>query len=162
MGRARLCLLGGVTMRAPFIEPVRAVLTARAAHWLALLGLCAAYLQGSLTKLFDFTAAVAEMAHFGLQPAPLFAAGVIGFELAASAMILSGFYRWLGALGLAGFTLIATGVALRFWDLPGGMDRVMATNAFFEHLGLIGGFILVAIIDVQAREASAYNSRRLK
>ena len=79
-----------------------------AVRWIALIGLCAAYLQGALTKAFDFPAPIAEMQNFGLAPAAPFAVLVIGFELCASALILSGFYRWLGALALAGFTLAAT------------------------------------------------------
>ncbi|KQT44652.1 DoxX family protein [Aureimonas sp. Leaf454] len=118
--------------------------------WLALLLLCAAYIQGPLTKLFDVPGAVAEMAHVGLRPAPLFAVVVILLELAASAMILIGFHRWLGALALAGFTLAATLVALRFWELAPGFERTMAENAFFEHLGLAGAFVLVARHDLQA------------
>ena len=115
---------------------------------LALLALCAAYIQGPLTKLFDFQGAIAEMEHFGLHPAAFFGVTVIVFELAASVMILSGFLRWLGALALAAFTLLATFVALRFWEMPSGMERIMATNAFFEHLGLVGAFIIVAITDL--------------
>ena len=88
------------------------------------------------------------MEHFGLHPATLSAAGVIAFELTASAMVLSGILRWLGALSLAVFTLLATFVALRFWEMPAGMERMMATNAFFEHLGLAGAFVLVAITDL--------------
>src|SRR6478609_1784987 len=53
----------------------------------ALLALCAAYIQGPLTKIFDFPGAIAEMEHFGLYPAPLFAVGVIVFELAMSALV---------------------------------------------------------------------------
>jgi uncharacterized membrane protein YphA (DoxX/SURF4 family) len=41
-------------------------------------------------------------------------------ELGASVLILSGRMRWLGALALAGFTLLATLLALRFWELPAG------------------------------------------
>lgn len=119
----------------------------------ALLALCAAYIQGPLTKLFDFPGAIAEMEHFGLHPTAFFAVAVIAFELAASAMILSGFLRWLGALALAAFTLLATFIALRFWEMPLGMERMMATNAFFEHLGLAGAFVIVAGIDI-AKEAS--------
>ena len=114
----------------------------------ALLALCAAYIQGPLTKIFDFGGANAEMEHFGLSPAPVFAVFVIAFELTASAMVVSGKLRWLGALGLAGFTVFATFIALRFWELPAGMERMMATNAFFEHLGLAGAFILVTIFDI--------------
>ncbi|CAN7579578.1 DoxX family protein [Pararhizobium sp. LjRoot255] len=116
--------------------------------FVALLALCAAYIQGPLTKLFDFHGAIGEMEHFGLHPATFFAVAVIAFELAASAMILSGILRWLGALALAVFTLLATFVAVRFWEMPSGMERMMATNAFFEHLGLVGAFFIVAITDL--------------
>ncbi|MFB9793262.1 DoxX family protein [Shinella granuli] len=126
---------------APFVinHPVR---------WIALLGLCAAYIQGSVMKLFDFNGAIAEMEHFGLTPAAPIAAAVIFFELVCSAMVLSGFWRWIGALALAGFTLMATFIALRFWEMPPGMPRMMATNSFFEHLGLAGAFVLVAWYDL--------------
>ncbi|MHC2075869.1 DoxX family protein [Agrobacterium tumefaciens] len=114
----------------------------------SLLALCAAYIQGPLTKIFDFNGALAEMNHFGLHPAALFAVVVIMFELTASAMVVSGFLRWAGALALAGFTLLATFIALRFWEMAPGMDRMMATNAFFEHIGLAGAFIFVAAADL--------------
>jgi uncharacterized membrane protein YphA (DoxX/SURF4 family) len=69
-------------------------------------------------------------------------------ELGASALILTGFLRWAGALLLAGFTLFATFVALRFWEMA-PPERFMAANSFFEHLGLVGGFVLVAWHDLQ-------------
>lgn len=130
-------------------DRVRPVFAGTGIYWVGLLGLCAAYLQGSLMKLFDFQSAIGEMNHFGLSPAPVFAVAVIVFELVASAMVLSGILRWLGALGLGVFTLMATFVALRFWEMPFGQDRMMATNAFFEHLGLAGGFLIVVWHDLQ-------------
>ncbi|MGO4171870.1 DoxX family protein [Bosea sp. TAF32] len=120
-------------------------------RWIALLLLCAAYIQGPVTKILDFQGAIAEMDHFGLSPAPLFAVGVVVFELAMSALILVGRWRWLAALALAGFTLAASFLALRFWEMPAGQGRMMAMNGFFEHLGLIGGFILVALDDLSRR-----------
>lgn len=119
-------------------------------RWIALLLLCAAYLQGGLVKLFDFSGAVAEMRHFGLNPAVPMAAGTIALELTASAMILLGVWRWLGALALAVFTLAATFLANRFWSAPPEAQFMMA-NAFFEHLGLVGGFLLVAWHDRRTR-----------
>lgn len=120
-------------------------------RFIAYLGLCAAYLQGGLNKLTDFPGAIGEMTHFGLSPAPLFAVIVILLELAASVMILAGFFRWLGSLALGAFTLLATFLALRFWELPDGMERFMAANSFFEHLGLVGGFLLVAWLDLREK-----------
>ncbi|MFD1711744.1 DoxX family protein [Ottowia sp. GY511] len=130
-------------------QSVRPVLGSPAIRWLAYLGLCAAYLQGGLNKLTDFPGAVGEMTHFGLTPPALMAVLVIVLELGASLMILTGWLRWLGALALAAFTLMATFIALRFWELPVGQERFMAANSFFEHLGLVGGFLLVAWLDVR-------------
>lgn len=113
-----------------------------------LICLCAAYIQGSLMKFYDFGSAIDEMEHFGLIPAAPIAAAVIFFELFCSVLIITGFCRWLGALALAGFTLVATFIALRFWEMNPGAERMMATNAFFEHLGLCGGFLLVAWYDL--------------
>ncbi len=113
---------------------------------LALLALCAAYIQGALTKLADWPGALAEMEHFGLQPAALFAAGTILFEIAASALVVADIGRRPAALALALFTCAATVLALRFWELPAGAARTMATNAFFEHCGLAGAFIYVALV----------------
>jgi uncharacterized membrane protein YphA (DoxX/SURF4 family) len=161
LGRDRLLLLGIliategiVAMTTPaqswisVLEPLRRRFTAPSVYWIALLGLCAAYLQGGFNKAVDFNSAIAEMNHFGLAPAAPFAIAVIILELGASAMILTGFYRWLGAIGLAGFTLMATFIANRFWEMT-GTERFMAANSFFEHLGLVGGFVLIAWHDLR-------------
>ena len=134
-------------MRAPAI----ATAAARRApwiRWICLLLLCAAYLQGGINKLADFGAAVGEMRHFGLSPAAPLAALVIALELGASAAILTGVYRWLGAGFLGVFTLMATFVANRYWEMS-GMERFMAANSFYEHLGLTGAFLLVAWLDLR-------------
>ena len=106
--------------------------------------------QAALRYILD---AWEEALHDGIEPemlanAALFAALVIALELGASAMILTGVMRWLGALALGGFTMLATLIALRFWELPVGQERFMAANAFFEHLGLIGGFVLLAWLNL--------------
>ena len=116
-------------------------------HGLALLLLCSAYLQGAFDKIRDFGGAVDEMRHFGLSPAVPMAVVTIAFELLASALVISGWYRWLGALALAAFTVAATFLADRYWLRPKG-KRVMVANAFFEHWGLVGAFLLVAWHDL--------------
>ena len=117
-------------------------------RWLALLALCTAYLQGGFDKATNFAGAVAEMQHFGLAPAVPLAVLTIVVEIGASLLILTGVYRWAAALVLAGFTLFASFLANRFWEmaLP---ERLMTANSFFEHIGLIGGLILVAWHDLK-------------
>ena len=121
-------------------------------RWLALLALCAAYLQGGFDKATDFAGAIAENRHFGLEPAAPLAVLTIIVEIGASLLILTGFQRWAGALVLAGFTLAATFVANRFWEMA-QPARFMAENGFFEHIGLVGGFMLVAWYDLAERRA---------
>ena len=53
----------------------------------------------------------------------------------------------LGALALGAFTLAATFLANRYWALPPGPERFMMANAFYEHLGLAGAFLLVVLWD---------------
>jgi len=116
-------------------------------HPVRLLGLAlisAVYIQGGLMRFYDFGGAIAEMERFGLTPARPIAATVILLQLGASAMIITGFLRWIGALSLAAFTLTATLIAFRFWNMPIGLERTIATNAFFENLGLIGGLLMIA------------------
>jgi uncharacterized membrane protein YphA (DoxX/SURF4 family) len=97
---------------------------------------------------------VAEAVHFGLPLPTVTAAATIALELVASAMILTGRGRWVGALVLAFFTLAATALANRYWELAPGMGRFMMANAFYEHLGLAGGFLLVALWNRPGREGT--------
>jgi uncharacterized membrane protein YphA (DoxX/SURF4 family) len=120
----------------------------RPVYVIALLGLCAAYVESGLTKFLDFSAAVAETQRFGLPFAEPITGLTVITELFGSALILTRTYRWLGALWLAGFTLVAMFVANRFWEMQ-PPQRFMVENSFFEHLGLIGGFLLVAWLDLR-------------
>ncbi len=120
----------------------------RGTWFLARLALVGAYLLGGAVKLADWPGAVAEQAHFGMHPAALFAGLTIVVELGGSALILLDRLAWLGAGMLGVFTLAAALVANAFWAMT-GPERFMATNAFFEHLGLVGGFALVALVSRQ-------------
>jgi uncharacterized membrane protein YphA (DoxX/SURF4 family) len=129
---------------------VDTILDWRGTWFVARLALVGAYLLGGIAKLTDWPAALAEQAHFGMHPVALWAGLTIGVELSASVMILANRFVWLAAGMLGTFTLLAACVANRFWALQGA-ERFQATNAFFEHVGLAGGFILVALVAERAR-----------
>src|ERR1700733_12457204 len=114
--------------------------------------LVSAFLLGGIQKLIDFPAAVAEQAHFGLQPASLWAATAVVVELGGSALVIFGRWVWLGAGGLGVLTAVAMFTANDFWAKI-GQDRFMATNAFFEHFGLVAGLVLISLLS--RREQSA-------
>src|SRR3984957_8445927 len=116
----------------------------------ARIALASAFLIGGVQKLVDFPGAVAEQAHFGLQPAWLWAAAAIIVELAGSALVIFGRWVWLGAGGLGVLTAVAMLTANNFWAMT-GHDRFIALNAFFEHLGLIAGFVLVSFMAMRTQ-----------
>ncbi|HEX9465934.1 MAG TPA: DoxX family protein [Alphaproteobacteria bacterium] len=116
----------------------------------ARIALTSAYLLGGLVKLSDFSAAVAEQEHFGLYPGWFWASLTIAVEIVGAALVISGRWLWLGAGALGVFTAFAMFVANNFWALQGDA-RSAALNAFFEHLGLIAGFVLAALVAERAR-----------
>lgn len=130
---------------------VDAILEWRLTWFLARLALVSAYLLGGVVKLTDWSAAVAEQAHFGMSPPAFWAALTIGIEVVGPILILTGRLVWLGAGMLGVFTLLAAFTANAFWVMPIGQERFMATNAFFEHLGLIGGLVLAALVAERER-----------
>jgi uncharacterized membrane protein YphA (DoxX/SURF4 family) len=133
---------------------VDALLDWRWTSFLARLALVGAYLLGGIVKASDWRGALAEQAHFGMHPPAFWAALTIAVEIVGPLLILSGRLVWLGAGILGVFTLLAAVTANAFWAMPAGQERFMATNAFFEHLGLIGGFVLAALVaDLEQRRA---------
>lgn len=126
--------------------PVAAILDAPVTFVLARLALVSAYVLGGVVKALDFPTAVAEQAHFGLSPPALFAGLTIVVELLGSALVMTRRWVWLGAGMLGVFTGLAAITANAFWTLPDGPARFMAANAFFEHMGLIGAFVVTAMV----------------
>jgi uncharacterized membrane protein YphA (DoxX/SURF4 family) len=128
-------------------------------RWLARAGLCLAFVYSGISKLFDFQSALAEQAHFGMSPPALFAAATIATQLGGPALVLlwRGPLAALGALALAGFTLLATFVGHPFWR-ESGMERFADLNSFLEHFGLVGGFLLVALAELKPAVPAAIPS----
>jgi uncharacterized membrane protein YphA (DoxX/SURF4 family) len=114
------------------------------------IALVSAFLIGGIQKFVDFPGAIAEQVHFGLQPAWMWAAVAIMVELGGSALVIFGRSVWLGAGGLGVLTAIAMFVANDFWAKTGN-DRFIAVNAFFEHLGLIAGLVIVSTLSLHSQ-----------
>ena len=116
-----------------------------ATWFVARLALVSAYLIGGVTKLGDWPSAVAEQVHFGVHPPEVTAALTIVIEIVGSALILSGRLVWLGAGAMGIFTLLTAFIPSPFWAMQ-GQARFIAINDFFEHLGLVAAFVMVAMI----------------
>ena len=99
---------------------------------------------GSIMKLSDLPGAALEQERAGLDPGSPRALLTITVEILGPLMVMSGRYAWLGAGMLGVFTGLAILLVNRFWEMAGAA-RFVATNSFFEHIGLIAGFALAAL-----------------
>lgn len=115
-------------------------------HVLARLCLVAPFAVSGVIKVTDWRGAVVEAAALVPSAPELVAAATIVVQLLGSALIFSRGWSWLGAGMLAVFTAIATLLAHAFW-LDAGAEKAAQMDAFFEHAAIIGGFMLLALVD---------------
>lgn len=108
-----------------------------------------------LSKLLDFQAGAAEMAHFGLQPAAFFNIATILVQLGGSLLIIANRLAWLGAGALAVFTALTIALVHHFWTMTEEPFRTIAFHTATEHVGIIGGLIAIAILGARGRGAVA-------
>ncbi|KPF79094.1 hypothetical protein IP88_02555 [alpha proteobacterium AAP81b] len=124
---------------------IAALLAAPAIALVARVALTSAFWTSGVIKLLDYPGAVAEVAGLGV-PLPAVTAGlVIAVQLLGSAAVILGRFVWLGAGALGVFTLAATLLAHGFWRAPTA-EAARQTATFLEHIGLIGGLLLAAIL----------------
>lgn len=104
-----------------------------------------------LSKSINFQDGVAEMASFGLHPPVAYNIATIICQLGGSLLVILNRYVWLGAGALAVFTVLTIPIAHAFWTMTGEKAQ---TELFFvvEHIGLIGGLMLVSILSRRAPE----------
>jgi len=104
------------------------------------------YWTSGIAKLLNLKGALAEAHALGLHPAVPIIAVTIFVELGASLAVISSRLTWLAAGALGVFTAIAAAIAYPFWADPDTIVRFTDRNAFFEHIGLIGGCVLASIL----------------
>ena len=127
-------------------KPIAALLRAPAFGVFARAVLTLPYWSAGLYKLTHLPDALGEAAHFGLKPAWLIVALTVAVQLGGSILLIVGRLGWLAAGALGVFTALATLIAHPYWTVADPVERFHAMNTFLEHIGLIGGFMLVAIL----------------
>ncbi|MDI6025869.1 DoxX family protein [Corticibacterium sp. UT-5YL-CI-8] len=116
--------------------------------YLARIVLTYMFWASGLAKLIGFDAGVAEMAHFGLEPAVFFNVATLVVQLVGSTLIILNKWTWLGAGALAVFTALTIPIAHNFW----AMEEPMKTVEFYvvmEHITVIGALMVVAYASVR-------------
>ena len=121
---------------------------------LARLVLTLPYWTSGMRRLFDFAASIDELEGYGLRPAGPIHWLVIFTLLGGSLLVIVNRRAWSGAGALAIFTLATIPVAHDFWNLNGYGARNELSIAL-QHLGLVGGLMLAAILSRQSARGGA-------
>jgi uncharacterized membrane protein YphA (DoxX/SURF4 family) len=113
---------------------------------IARLCLAAVFLYSGVDKLWHWRSGIEEVKSDGL-PWPGACAGATVFtQLVGGFLVATGFFAWLGALLLAGFTVAATLLGHRFWLRRGAEFRHELTTGL-EHVAIVGGLVLLSVLD---------------
>ena len=105
----------------------------------ARIAMAALFIPGGLRKLMDLGAFAAMLHKQGVPGADVLAPIGAGVEFFGGIAVLLGFQLRIATLLLILFTIIASFIAHRFWELE-GPARQMQQTQFFKNLAIIGGF----------------------
>jgi uncharacterized membrane protein YphA (DoxX/SURF4 family) len=116
---------------------------------IARLCLAAVFLYSGVDKLTHWRASIEEVKGDGLPWPAAFASATVFTQLVGGFLVATGFFAWLGALLLAGFTVAATLVGHRFW-LRRGSEFAHELTTCLEHVAIVGGLVLLCLLDLTA------------
>jgi uncharacterized membrane protein YphA (DoxX/SURF4 family) len=119
------------------------------AFLIARLCLAAVFLYSGVDKLWHWRSSIEEVKRDGLPWPAAFAGATVFTQLVGGFLVATGFFAWLGALLLAGFTAAATLLGHRFWLRHGSEFRHELTTSL-EHVAIVGGLLLLCLLDLAA------------
>jgi uncharacterized membrane protein YphA (DoxX/SURF4 family) len=114
---------------------------------IARLCLAAVFLYSGVDKLWHWRSSIEEVKSDGLPWPAAFAGATVFTQLVGGCLVATGFFAWLGALLLAGFTVAATLLGHRFWLRRGAEFRHELTTSL-EHVAIVGGLVLLCLLDL--------------
>jgi uncharacterized membrane protein YphA (DoxX/SURF4 family) len=116
---------------------------------IARLCLAIVFLYSGIDKLRHWSASIEEVRGDGLSWPAAFVGATVFTQLVGGLLVATGFFAWLGALLLAGFTVAATVLGHRFWLRRGAEFRHELTTSL-EHVAIVGGLLLLFVLDFGA------------
>ena len=114
---------------------------------IARLCLAAVFLYSGVDKLWHWRSSIEEVRSDGLPWPAAFAGATVFTQLVGGFLVATGFFAWLGALLLAGFTAAATLVGHRFW-LRRRAEFQHELTTSLEHVAIVGGLVLLCLLDL--------------
>jgi putative oxidoreductase len=100
------------------------------------------FIPGGFSKLANLAGFAASLEGRGVPISSLLAPLGAGIEFFGAIAVLLGIHVRVAAVLMILFTIVASLIAHRFWELQGAA-RQAQQGQFFKNLGLIGGFLFL-------------------
>lgn len=119
--------------------------------------LAAIFVRAGYGQLATTAATATMMAAHGIPLSGVLVYGAIALELIGGLMLMAGLYaRWAaGALCL--YTLALALIFHAYWAMPAVEARIQR-GAFFEHLSMMGGLLVVAALGAGSLSLDAWRA----
>ena len=107
------------------------------------LALALIFILSGFNKIMNFGAFSEGLAAGGLPLPQVLTVLAIALELGSALALAVGFQGRLAALGLVVFTILATAIGHRFWEITDPAVQPMQMIMFLKNIALAGGLLLL-------------------
>ena len=104
------------------------------------------FVAAGANKLADFGAFSTSLEGMGLPAPAIFAALAVAFELGGGLALALGLQARLGAVALVVFTIVATLLAHRFWEVEDVTAQFVERIMFMKNLAIVGGLLFAVAV----------------
>jgi putative oxidoreductase len=103
------------------------------------------YVESGFRKLIDMGPFIASLVRRGVPQATVW--GWIGapLEFLGGLALLLGAFTRCAALAILVFTIVATAIGHRYWEIAEPAARRMQASHFFKNLAMMGGILLLVV-----------------
>jgi putative oxidoreductase len=104
------------------------------------------FLWSGVDKTIHWSEGLDEIVSAGLPYPTLLLLGTVLVQIGGGLSVALGLFARLGALALAGFTIIATLMFHDFWAVADPVARQQQLTTFLEHIAILGGFTVLIFL----------------
>ena len=127
---------------------------------LARLMLSLVFLLSGIDKATHWSGGLGEIVSAGLPYPSLLLVVTVLVQLGGGISVALGIFARLGAVALAGFTVVATVLFHNFWAVADPIERQHQLTTFLEHVAILGGFTAVMFLGGGRFSLFLYSQRR--
>ena len=119
------------------------------------------FIWSGVDKAIHWSGGLDEIVSAGLPYPMLLLVATVLVQIGGGLSVALGIFARLGALALAGFTVIATVLFHNFWAVADPVAHQQQLTTFLEHIAILGGFTVLIFLGAGRLSLSSSSRKRL-